>query len=296
MTLEQLRAFEAVVKHGSVRAASAHLHKSAPSISTAIKAIEDNLAIALFSRDSYRLVLTAEGSEFYDKTRVALRSVTELNDFSKQRWKKATKKYTLAVNTLVSQAHVVSLVERINHAFPHLQLNLLSGDFNDAANLVAEGHADLAISPLTGTISEEIEFKHLFSIQRIAVVSASSAIAQLTNPIKPAELLDETQLLLKGEEKNAQVAYRSIISGTRTFVVSDLKTKHSLIKSGVGWGWLPAHMALDDIAQGDLVRIDIDGYPIDSVEQFLVRPLDSHHSSTTIKLWTDSHLIWPKHA
>ena len=78
MTLEQLRAFDAVIKAGSIRAASLQLHKSAPSISAAIKTLESHLELTLFSREGYRLLLTPEGKSFYQKVQQILRSVTVL--------------------------------------------------------------------------------------------------------------------------------------------------------------------------------------------------------------------------
>lgn len=291
MTLDQLRAFEAVVKHGSVRAASQHMHKSAPSISTAIRAIEDSLAIELFSRESYRLVLTPEGSAFYDKARLALRSVTELNDFSKQKWRKPPSKFAIAVSHFVSESHVVSLIGRLNKAFPNLQLNLMTETIANNANAINTGTSDIAITPMTTDISSELEFKYLFSVERIAVASAHSAIAQLRQPLSSAALLDETQLVLKDAEQNPQLAFKSIISGARTFQVNDLKTQKSLIQAGVGWGWLPRHMIETELKNGEMILLDIDGYPVDTIEHFLVRKLDVNHGDISQRIWNDAHLV-----
>ncbi len=291
MTLDQLRAFEAVVKHGSVRAASQHMHKSAPSISTAIRAIEDNLAIELFSRESYRLVLTAEGSAFYDKARLALRSVTELNDFSKQKWRKAPSKFAITVSHFVSESHVVSLIGRLNKAFPNMQLNLMKETIANTAEAVNAGTSDIAITPMTTAVSSDLEFKYLFSVERVAVASAHSAIAQLRQPLSGAALLDETQLVLKDAEQHPQLAFKSIISGARTFQVNDLKTQKSLILAGVGWGWLPRHMIDSELNSGELLLLDIDGYPVDTIEHFLVRKLEAHHGDVSQRIWNDAHLV-----
>ncbi|NVK55494.1 MAG: LysR family transcriptional regulator [Alteromonadaceae bacterium] len=293
MTLEQLRAFEAVVKHGSVRAASLHMHKSAPSISASIRAIEDTLAIELFSRESYRLVLTSEGNAFYDKARVALRSVTELNGFSKQKWRKPPSKFVITVSHFVSESHVVSFIGRLNKAFPTMQLNLMTETFVNIAEDVNAGATDIAIAPMSSAISSELEFKYLFSVERVAVASAHSSIAQLPQPINGAALLDETQLVLKDVEQHPQLAYKSIISGAKTFLVNDLKTQKSLIMAGVGWSWLPRHMVETELRNGEIVLLDIDGYSVDTIEHFLVRKLEGNHSVVSQRIWNDAQLLSP---
>ena len=62
MTLDQLKALDAVVLCGSIRAASQMLHKTPPAISTLIKNLEKDIDIQLLDRDGYRPSLTPEGS------------------------------------------------------------------------------------------------------------------------------------------------------------------------------------------------------------------------------------------
>ena len=62
MKLDQLRAFIAVVESGSFRAAAEAIHKTQPSVSAAVKALEEQYGIVLLDRDSYRPTLTAQGN------------------------------------------------------------------------------------------------------------------------------------------------------------------------------------------------------------------------------------------
>ena len=54
MSLDQLRAFIAVVETGSFRSAADSIHKTQPGISAAVKALEEQYGILLFDRNSYR--------------------------------------------------------------------------------------------------------------------------------------------------------------------------------------------------------------------------------------------------
>ncbi len=60
----QLRAFQLVAAHGSIRMAAAHMHLTVPAISAKIRTLEERLGIPLFQRLPNRLVLTRAGEHF----------------------------------------------------------------------------------------------------------------------------------------------------------------------------------------------------------------------------------------
>jgi DNA-binding transcriptional LysR family regulator len=65
-TLKQLRYFVATVEHGGVAQASRHLNVAQPSISAAIKNLEDDFAVQLFiRRPASGVTLTAIGARFH---------------------------------------------------------------------------------------------------------------------------------------------------------------------------------------------------------------------------------------
>ncbi len=48
----------------------------------------------------------------------------------------------------------------------------------------------------------------------------------------------------------------SVIS-PRSWRLGDLGAKHALLRAGLGWGNMPAHMVCDDLATGRLVRVKL---------------------------------------
>ena len=60
--LNPLRAFEAAARHGSVSAAARELNVTHGAVSHQIRALEDNLGIALFERSGQRVKLSAQGA------------------------------------------------------------------------------------------------------------------------------------------------------------------------------------------------------------------------------------------
>ena len=67
MTYDQILTLDFIVKYGSFKAAAKEMYKSQPSLSMAIKKLEDEFQFQILSRDNYRPQLTEEGKVFYKK-------------------------------------------------------------------------------------------------------------------------------------------------------------------------------------------------------------------------------------
>ena len=66
MTLRHLRIFVAVYQERSITRAADRLHLAQPSVSLAIRELEENYKIRLFERFSRRLFITEQGEQLYD--------------------------------------------------------------------------------------------------------------------------------------------------------------------------------------------------------------------------------------
>ena len=67
MKIIQLEYFSAVCRYHSITQAAQKLYVTQPAISNAIRELEKEFSISLFSRTKNHMVLTKEGEEFYQK-------------------------------------------------------------------------------------------------------------------------------------------------------------------------------------------------------------------------------------
>jgi len=90
MTLQQLKYVIMIVEKGSMNGAAESLYISQPSLSNAIKELENELKIKIFSRNNKGTVLTRDGKEFlgYAKQVVAQSDLLEEKYFSNKQMKK----------------------------------------------------------------------------------------------------------------------------------------------------------------------------------------------------------------
>ena len=64
MNLTQLRYFQTVCRHGSITSAVEELQVSQPSVSSAIRALEEEFGVPFFERQHRGMVPTEEGKQF----------------------------------------------------------------------------------------------------------------------------------------------------------------------------------------------------------------------------------------
>ena len=110
MTLQQLRYLIAVSEHGSINAAAQSLYVSQSNLSTAIKELERELGIIIFTRTSRGVILTNDGTELLGYAR----QVIEQADMMEARYERGhARSMRLAVST---QHYYFSLQAFINVA------------------------------------------------------------------------------------------------------------------------------------------------------------------------------------
>lgn len=80
MTLQQLRYVIEVAKTGSMNVAAKQLFVSQPSLSMAIRELENDVHISIFERTTKGVVITAEGEEFMGYARQIINQVELLED------------------------------------------------------------------------------------------------------------------------------------------------------------------------------------------------------------------------
>src|SRR6266571_18430 len=84
VTLQQLKSFDAVVTQGGFQAAAETMRRAQPSVSLAVKNLEEQLGLSLLDRSGYRVSLTEAGRSFHERTRVLLQEVRALTDHAAQ--------------------------------------------------------------------------------------------------------------------------------------------------------------------------------------------------------------------
>ena len=117
MTLQQLNYVIAIAEHGSFSKAAEKLYIAQPSLTSAIKELEKELGLTLFSRSGRGTTLTAEGSDFLPYARSVITQFENLLDVygkrgqRKQKFAVSTQHYSFAVKAFVDLTRTFDVAE-----------------------------------------------------------------------------------------------------------------------------------------------------------------------------------------
>jgi len=143
MTLRHLKIFIAVCKYKSTVEASKQLHIAQPSISLAIKEIEENYGIKLFDRISRKLIRTEDGKLFLSK---ATEIIDKFNNLESSMSDNDGKKIiNLGCSTTIATFILPKILERYYEEKSNVKINLTIRDSLTLKNLILENKLDLAL-------------------------------------------------------------------------------------------------------------------------------------------------------
>jgi DNA-binding transcriptional LysR family regulator len=146
MKIQHLRFLTAVVDYGGVIKAAARLHRSQPSISAGLKALEQELGRPLFDRSAQPnrpLRLTPAGRRFYRNALEILRQC----DAARADFLGATeeqRRVRVGVLDTLPQEAIVTLVRALAKREPNVQVELWEGSADRVAGWLAQERIDVA--------------------------------------------------------------------------------------------------------------------------------------------------------
>ena len=184
MTLQQLRYVIEVAKTGSMNVAAKQLFVSQPSLSMAIRELENDVHISIFERTTKGVVITAEGEEFLGYARQIINQVELLEDKYieagqiKKKFGVSAQHYSFAVKAFVE---MVKGFDMDKYEFPIREARTY-----DVIHDVVTGKSEIGIL-YTNEFNEKVlnkifkdnqlEFIHLFTCEGYAYLWKNHPLA-----------------------------------------------------------------------------------------------------------------------
>src|SRR5262249_37877535 len=97
-------------------------------------------------------------------------------------------------------------------------------------------------------------------------------LAPIKRPLRVCDGREEGQLVVTHAPGVTNGRDFNLLS-YKAWRVSDIATKHQLIRGGLGWGGLPASLIYKDLRKGRLVRLDLEAYEQHEYPIYSIRKL-----------------------
>jgi DNA-binding transcriptional LysR family regulator len=279
LTLDQLRAFVAVVESGSFRAAACRLARVQSAVSHAIANLEAALGVTLFDRSGHRPALTPEGQALLEDARAILLKADSLRARARGLGEGVELELRIVIDTLFPMATVGAALLAMRETYPSVGMRVATAPLGGPLAALGERRCTLGITVGREFRDPHIELEALSALSFVAVVAAThplAARAKEKGQLDSSELTDHLQIVLEDPSPLSEGRDFGVLS-PGTWRVSGQDTKHALILAGLGWGRLPLWLVGRDLAEGHLVRLPAvalgrQGEAI--VEAFLARRTD----------------------
>jgi DNA-binding transcriptional LysR family regulator len=284
VTLHQLQCFDAVVTERGFQAGAARLGRSHSTVFTAIKNLEDQLALRLFDREGYRVSLTDGGRSFHGRTRVFLQELALLKTHARQLAMGEETELRVVIGDLCPLPEVLGLLHRFFADCPSTRLQVdfeaIAGPwerlFDDEADLILH-HVDRA--------DPRLEVIDLFAGALMPVVAPGFLPFPITDRVTPEQMRDQVQCVIRDTARRWPSRDYYLIEGARTWTVNDQAMKKQVILQGMGWGHMPSYLIADELRDGRLLSIAGKHLPGGRGEIAAARRRDRPHGPVADRLW-----------
>ncbi|NLR95862.1 LysR family transcriptional regulator [Rhizobium sp. P38BS-XIX] len=274
-TLDQLQVFLTVAESGSFSAASRALNRAQSVISYTIANLEAQLEMPLFERSGSRQPkLTDAGRVMLEDARRILSDLQVMRARVKGLKSGLEAEVSVAISVMVPVHATVDVLREFRDRFPYVALRLDTGELGSMLELVASGKSTIGIGGSVLKQDDSLVIERIGHSFMLPVAAPTHPLAQLGRPLTLTDVREEVQLVVTDASTLTNGKDFNVLS-YKIWHVSDIATKHQLIRGGLGWGGLPASFIMEDLQKGRLVPLALDAYDQSEYPIYAVRKVDN---------------------
>ncbi len=283
MTLEQMKMLVKIAEFGSVLAAAEALNRTQPTVSVAIRKLEDELNVPLLDRQQYRATLTDEGRLLCQKAQTILKQVENFKTLAGHLATGHEPKLHVAIEASCPMQLVLKFLRESEAKYPQTEFNLQVENIWGALDKLQQGEVDLAISPWF----EETQHLESLPLRQIRLLTVAAPGYCPPGRLTLGKMKARVQIVVRDSSRRPRQSY-GVLEDGRHWLESDNTTKKELILAGMGWGKLHRHLIADELAAGRLLPLQISNYlcTVD-IEIRAVRRLGEPVGPVAAALWND---------
>ncbi|HEY6328117.1 MAG TPA: LysR family transcriptional regulator [Blastocatellia bacterium] len=263
MDLMQLEMFVATVEEGNFRRAADRVFRTQPAVSMALKKLQDELGAALFGRSGRNTSIPTEaGNILYQYAKKMLHLREEAKQAIEQASAAEANRIRIGASD-VARLHILpTLVSGFRQQYPNARIEVFHQSSSRLIHGLKEHSLDFALVSYLPE-DRDLEAVPLTAGETSLVVSRKHELASKSK-ISASDLEDQS-LVINSEEplwhegliealQSQSVRLRAGIEATNLESIKDL------VGMGLGVGVLPSIAVAEEVRNGSLVAIYLDGF------------------------------------
>ncbi|HMQ95552.1 MAG TPA: LysR family transcriptional regulator [Amaricoccus sp.] len=266
MRLDRLNFFMSVVHSGSIAAASREVNLAQPALSKHMRALEDELGVALFERSVRGVTLTKAGERLYERGTSVLRRIDQIRHEVVETGESPVGEVCIAIAASMAPVLAGYLFWRARAVYPDIDLRIRDAYTVMSRNLVRTGAVDVALVPNVAAL-ENVRSLPLIS-QKFYLVGRSFPGGM--GPTVELRDLRGFPLVMGTRNNHFRISLENIAlrEGHSLNIVIEqesIPVYRSIILSGPAYTVVPYSAFAEEIAGGALQAKEIVNPPVERV-------------------------------
>lgn len=257
VTLDQARALDALARGGTFAKAAAALGKAHTAVLYALRGLEQQTGLALLDRSGWRTRITPAGERVLEHCRRLLQAEADLAAACAEvrtGWEPAVR---VVLDGIFPTEPLLRAIGDLAGEGCPTRFDALVEFLTGVEAAFERERADLMVSLLPPALPG-LDALPLPPVRARLVVRRGHPLARLKGPLHGSDLARHVLVTVRGSDPRLQLATEPLEQRS-TVRLSDFAAKRAAILAGLGFGWLPDHLAAADVKAGRLVALSVDG-------------------------------------
>ncbi|VFR45217.1 Transcriptional regulator, LysR family [plant metagenome] len=252
-TLEQWRVLQAIVEHGGFAQAAEALHRSQSSVSYMVARLREQVGVELLVLEGRKARLTDAGQALLAAANELLRDASRLERLAASLGQGWEPEVRMAVDVAFPTGLLVQALARYTDLAAQTRVQLKEVVLSGAEEALLTHTADLVIGTRVpvghlGDLLLDVEF--------VALAHPAHALHRLGRELTTEDLARELQVVLR-DSGTQHPRDEGWLGARQRWTVTAMQTSLSMVASGLGFAWLPRHLAQRHIDEGSVLPLPL---------------------------------------
>ncbi|WP_338556369.1 LysR family transcriptional regulator [Paenibacillus sp. KS-LC4] len=257
---ELYKVFYWAAKTGSLTKAANALYLTQPSVSHAIKQLENSFGITLFYRNSKGVALTQEGTILYSYIEQSQILISLAEEKMAALKNLESGELRIGGSDSLFKHYLLPYLENFHYMYPEIRLHLNHGTTPEVISFLKEGKIDLGVVRMP-IVDSQLEVRE--SIQLKDCFVAGERYAELKNDILTLEQLLQHPVILFSRNSRARMAITELFQSYGYVLKPEIEVGSvdlliEFARRGLGISYVTREFISKELEEGSLFEIQLD--------------------------------------